>query len=190
MRLLLVHPSSLMYSEIFLRLEPSGLERVAGAARDAGHEVRVIDLRIESHASLDRQLVSFAPQAMGVSLNSLASVVPTTLPLDVFYQELVRTQAVINRKHLGLRTAVSAARVLAGNLARGHTNFARMLWRFNRVHNPRRQLADHARPVTYELPLPRRIDVGDRRQLYVHTRSGRGETGQVRPVAKGPGEPC
>ncbi len=29
MRLLLVHPSALMYSEIFLRLEPLGLERVA-----------------------------------------------------------------------------------------------------------------------------------------------------------------
>jgi hypothetical protein len=39
MRLLLVHPSALMYSEIFLRLEPLGLERVAGAARDAGHQV-------------------------------------------------------------------------------------------------------------------------------------------------------
>ena len=29
MRVLLVHPSPLMYSEIFLRLEPLGLERVA-----------------------------------------------------------------------------------------------------------------------------------------------------------------
>ena len=29
MRVLLVHPSALMYSEIFLRLEPLGLERVA-----------------------------------------------------------------------------------------------------------------------------------------------------------------
>ncbi|WP_255955048.1 hopanoid C-3 methylase HpnR [Streptomyces odontomachi] len=98
------------------------------------------------------------------------AVVPTTLPLAEFYRELVRTQAVINRKHLGLRTAVGAARVLAGNLARGQTNFARMLWRFNQVYNPRRQLADHARPVRYELPLPERLDVGDRRQLFIHTR--------------------
>jgi len=30
-RVLLVHPSALMYSEIFLRLEPLGLERVAAA---------------------------------------------------------------------------------------------------------------------------------------------------------------
>ena len=32
MRWLLVHPSSLMYSEIFLRLEPLGLEAIATAA--------------------------------------------------------------------------------------------------------------------------------------------------------------
>lgn len=36
MRVLLVHPSALMYSEIFLRLEPLGLEGVAGAARVPG----------------------------------------------------------------------------------------------------------------------------------------------------------
>ncbi|MFD7919332.1 hopanoid C-3 methylase HpnR [Streptomyces sp. NPDC059740] len=103
------------------------------------------------------------------------AVVPTTLPLADFYRELVRTQAVINRKHLGLRTALGAMRVLGGNLSRGQTNFARMLWKFNRVYNPQRQLADHRRPVRYELPLPRRLDVGDRRQLYVHSK----------PVARG-----
>ncbi|MYS56178.1 hopanoid C-3 methylase HpnR, partial [Streptomyces sp. SID6013] len=100
------------------------------------------------------------------------AVVPTTLPLERFYEELVRTQAVINRKHLGLRTAFGAARILGRNLLHGQTNFARMLWKFNQVYNPRRQLADHARPVRYELPLPERLDVGDRRRLYVHTRGG------------------
>ncbi|MEU0214822.1 hopanoid C-3 methylase HpnR [Streptomyces sp. NPDC006265] len=98
------------------------------------------------------------------------AVVPTTLPLDVFYRELVRTQAVINRKHLGLRTALGALRVLGGNLARGQTNFARMLWKFNRVYNPARQLADHHRPVRYELPLPQHLGTGNRRELYVHSR--------------------
>ncbi|MFI1935861.1 hopanoid C-3 methylase HpnR [Streptomyces purpureus] len=98
------------------------------------------------------------------------AVVPTTLPLDVFYRELVKTQAVINRKHLGLRTAAGALRVLGGNLARGQTNFARMLWKFNRVYNPARQFADHQRQVRYQLPLPQHLDVGDRRKLYVHSR--------------------
>ncbi|WNM32588.1 hopanoid C-3 methylase HpnR [Streptomyces sp. Li-HN-5-11] len=98
------------------------------------------------------------------------AVVPTTLPLEEFYRELVRTQAVINRKHLGLRTALGAAQILGRNLLRGQTNFARMLWQFNKVYNPKRQLADHRRPVRYELPLPPRLDVGDRRQLYVHSK--------------------
>ncbi|MFF0464850.1 hopanoid C-3 methylase HpnR [Streptomyces mexicanus] len=98
------------------------------------------------------------------------AVVPTTLPLARFYEELVRTQAVINRKHLGLRTAFGAARILTDRLAHGQTNFARMLWKFNRVYNPGRQLADHRRPVRYELPLPPGTPVGDRRELYIHTR--------------------
>ena len=29
-----------------------------------------------------------------------------------------------------------------------------MLWRFNSVFNPQRQLADHARPVAYQMRLP------------------------------------
>jgi hopanoid C-3 methylase HpnR len=100
------------------------------------------------------------------------AVVPTALPLDEFYRELVRTQAVINRKHLGLSAAIGAARILGANLLRGRTNFATMLWKFNRVYNPRRQLADHQRPVRYELPLPQHhlMDVADRRQFYIHTR--------------------
>jgi len=39
MRVLLVHPSPLMFSEIYLRLEPLGLERVATAIAAAGHDV-------------------------------------------------------------------------------------------------------------------------------------------------------
>jgi len=98
------------------------------------------------------------------------AVVPTTLPLDEFYRELVLTQNVINRKFLGLSTAAGAFRVLAGNLARGQTNFARMLWKFNKVYNPERQLADHQRPVRYELPQPTHVAPGNRRELYIHNR--------------------
>jgi hypothetical protein len=42
MKLLAVHPSCLMYSKIYLRLEPLGLELVAAAARKEGHEVQII----------------------------------------------------------------------------------------------------------------------------------------------------
>ena len=101
------------------------------------------------------------------------AVVPTTLPLREFYEELVRTQAVINRKHLGLRTALHMSRLIGGQLRRGQTNFLRMLWRFNRVYNADRQYGDHGRPVDYELPVPDHRELAgprDRRELYVHSR--------------------
>jgi magnesium-protoporphyrin IX monomethyl ester (oxidative) cyclase len=74
MRVLLVHPSPLMYSEIYLRLEPLGMERVAQAVRMAGHDVRIIDLQTFSHAELYAELTSFKPEAVGFSLNYLANV--------------------------------------------------------------------------------------------------------------------
>src|SRR5213075_2210536 len=42
MKFLAVHPTCLMYSKIYLRLEPLGLELVAAAARRAGHTVRLL----------------------------------------------------------------------------------------------------------------------------------------------------
>ncbi len=74
MRILLVHPSSLMYSEIYLRLEPLGLERVAQALRSAGHEVRMLDLQLFRHRDLWREVRRFRPQAVGFSLNYLANI--------------------------------------------------------------------------------------------------------------------
>lgn len=70
----------------------------------------------------------------------------------------------------GLRTVVGALRGLGANLAHRQTNFARMLWKFHSVYNPDRQYAEHNRPVRYQLPLPGRVPVGDRRELYIHTR--------------------
>src|SRR5919108_3280973 len=80
MKVLLVHPSPLMYSEIFLRLEPIGLGRVATAVRAAGHEVRLLDLQLFGHADYHREVADFAPQAVGFSLNYLANV-PEVLDL-------------------------------------------------------------------------------------------------------------
>jgi magnesium-protoporphyrin IX monomethyl ester (oxidative) cyclase len=74
MRVLLVHPSPLMYSEIYLRLEPLGLERVAAAVRAAGHEVRLLDLQIFGHADYVAELDEFKPDAVGFSVNYLANV--------------------------------------------------------------------------------------------------------------------
>src|SRR5256714_4760800 len=74
MRVLLVHPSPLLYSELYLRLEPLGLERVAAAVRAAGHEVRLLDLQVFDHADYLRELAEWQPRAVGFSLNYLANV--------------------------------------------------------------------------------------------------------------------
>lgn len=67
------------------------------------------------------------------------------MPLPRFCEELV---------HLGLAAARQVAGRLTLLLLRGQTNFARMIRRFDKVYNAERQLADHGRPVRYELPLP------------------------------------
>lgn len=94
------------------------------------------------------------------------AVLPTTLPLEEFYRQLVKTQSVIARKHLGLAAASKALGIMGRQLLHGQTNFSRMIWRFNRVYNVDRQVADHTGPVRVELPLPDQRAVG--RELYIH----------------------
>src|SRR5260370_17423781 len=74
MKLLAVHPGPLMYTKVFLRLEPLGLELAAEAARRAGHEVRLIDLQAESHSDFERWLRDWEPEAIAFSCNYLANV--------------------------------------------------------------------------------------------------------------------
>jgi hopanoid C-3 methylase HpnR len=96
------------------------------------------------------------------------AVMPTELPLEEFYRELVATQQVLNRKHLGLAALRHTLGLSARLLARGQTNFVRMLWKFSSVYNLRRQLADHERAVQYQmrLPTPHAADQSD--VVYVH----------------------
>ena len=82
------------------------------------------------------------------------AVLPTRLPLSEFYEELVKTQQVLNKKHLGWALLKATAKIAAGHLLRGQTNFVKMLWKFNSVYDPKLQLADHQRPVKYEMTLP------------------------------------
>jgi hopanoid C-3 methylase HpnR len=97
------------------------------------------------------------------------AVLPTKLPLERFYEELVKTQQVLNRKHLGLAALRATFWHSAKLLAQGQTNFIRMLWKFNSVYNPRRQAADHARPTRYPMRLPEHSGQPlVRSDLYVH----------------------
>jgi hopanoid C-3 methylase HpnR len=104
------------------------------------------------------------------------AVLPTKLPLDRFYEELVRTQEVINRKFLGVAAVAQTLGIIARQLARGQTNFVRMIWKFNSVYNARRQYSEHFRPVRYELPAPPAPAEAppERTELYIHRRAAAG----------------
>jgi magnesium-protoporphyrin IX monomethyl ester (oxidative) cyclase len=108
------------------------------------------------------------------------AVLPTRLPLHEFYRQLVQTQAVLNRKHLGF-TALRGAAAIALRLAlQGQTNFIRSLWKFSRVYHPDRQFADHARPARYLMRPPATpATPPSRTKLYVHLPLARRENQTV-----------
>jgi hopanoid C-3 methylase len=74
MRLLAVHPGPLLYTKVFLRLEPLGLELVAAAARHAGHDVRLLDLQVETHSDYWRMVGEWRPDVVAFSCNYLANI--------------------------------------------------------------------------------------------------------------------
>jgi hopanoid C-3 methylase HpnR len=102
------------------------------------------------------------------------AVLPTKLPLAEFYKELVETQRVLSRKHLGWAALRQCAGIVVRHLLRGQTNFLRMIWKFNSVYRPDLQLADHRQPIKYEIDLPPPSTATvERDGLYIHTSSGR-----------------
>src|SRR5271163_992570 len=74
MRLFCVHPGPLTYSQIFLRLEPIGLELVAAAARQAGHAVRLLDLQVDDQRAYFRTIERWQPDVVAFGCNYLANV--------------------------------------------------------------------------------------------------------------------
>ena len=98
------------------------------------------------------------------------AVLPTRLPLKRFYEELVKTQGILNRKHLGWGAIRKASGLAIRSLLRGQTNYPRMLWKWSSVYNPDRQYADHQRPVEYEIRPPRPLAAAkpSKAELYVH----------------------
>jgi hopanoid C-3 methylase HpnR len=103
------------------------------------------------------------------------AVLPTRLPLPEFYAELVKTQQVLNMKHLGWKSLAGTATIVGRHLLRGQTNFLKSLWKFNSVFNPELQLGDHRRPVTYEMAPPPEPSGGkiDPTELYILHPHGR-----------------
>jgi magnesium-protoporphyrin IX monomethyl ester (oxidative) cyclase len=77
-----------MYSKIYLRLEPLGLELVAASARKAGHEVQIMDLQTETHRDYFRLLEHWRPNAIAFSCNYLANA-PEILDLAKLSRKLL-----------------------------------------------------------------------------------------------------
>jgi len=98
------------------------------------------------------------------------AVLPTRLPLKKFYEELVKTQNVLNRKHLGVAALRATAGIAIRHLMKGQTNFVKMLWKFNSIYNPQRQYEEHLREVKYEMKPPHTHANGRPKpaDLYVH----------------------
>jgi hopanoid C-3 methylase HpnR len=104
------------------------------------------------------------------------AVLPTKLPLRKFYEELAKTQQVLQEKHLSWAAVGSAAKLSVRYLLEGQTNFVRMLWkaRFDKIHKSDRYLSDHQQSVKYKLTLPPEPTAKlDRRKLYVYPPQGR-----------------
>jgi hopanoid C-3 methylase HpnR len=106
------------------------------------------------------------------------AVLPTRLPIDEFYAELVETQRVMFTKHLGWAAIRDVTKIIGGHLIRGQTNFVSNLFKFDKVFNPALQLEDHRMPVKYQMRPP----VRDRqftnakalsKSLYIHQPLGR-----------------
>jgi hopanoid C-3 methylase len=115
------------------------------------------------------------------------AVLPTRLPLHRFYEELVKTQAVLARKHLGVAALAKTTGIVARQLLRGQTNFVKMLWKFDKVYNADRQYSEHLREVNYQLPPPAEQPApspGKRQDLYIHAPVRRRE-----PVSRSAEEP-
>jgi hopanoid C-3 methylase len=103
------------------------------------------------------------------------AVLPTRLPLPVFYRELLQTQRVLYAKHLNWHTAPGLMRVSLGLLMRGQTNFVRGMMLYPKIYNPEKMLADHAQTVRYHMPPPppRHEPVAKQAGLYIHAPRGR-----------------
>src|SRR6266436_753997 len=102
------------------------------------------------------------------------AVLPTALPLEEFYRELVETQRILSVKHLGFSALREAAGLAVDRLLHGQMNFVKMLWKFNSVYNPNLQISDHQQPVKYEISLPPdQHGKVDRQSLYIHSAKGR-----------------
>jgi magnesium-protoporphyrin IX monomethyl ester (oxidative) cyclase len=78
MKVLLVQPpqgTHFGFTNI-LRIEPLGLECVGGALEEDGHEVQIVDMRLDSWHNLQARYERFGPDAVGVAGQFMTDVFP------------------------------------------------------------------------------------------------------------------
>lgn len=78
MKVLLVQPppgTHFGFTNI-LRIEPLGLECVGGALEEVGHEVQIVDMRIDDWDALRSRYGQFGPDAVGVASQFMTDVYP------------------------------------------------------------------------------------------------------------------
>ena len=105
------------------------------------------------------------------------AVLPTRLPLREFYEELVQTQMVLGKKHMTRRNVYGGAKIALRHLLKGQTNFLRSMRKFRTAYNAEQLLADHQRPISYELRIPEAPkDKINSKSLYLHDRRSTGRS--------------
>ena len=104
------------------------------------------------------------------------AVLPTRLPLAVLSRTAAHPAGALPQAH-ELADGADASRRARANFVRGQTNFVRGIMNYNKAYNAQKMLADHARPVHYELPLPPRSatngQIAKASELYIHAPRGR-----------------
>src|SRR5256885_2337063 len=70
------------------------------------------------------------------------------------YEELVKTQSVLNRKHLGVAALRTTAGLALGAALRGQTHFLRILLEFRSVYLRHPQYSDHFNTRKYSTRPP------------------------------------
>ncbi len=107
------------------------------------------------------------------------AVLPTKLPLQEFYRELLYTQRVLYLKHFNWRTAPGRGRDFLGLLMHGQMNFLRGMTLYPSIFNHRKMLEDHARPVKYAMKPRPPVAAGAKQPVtktpgfYIHAPKGR-----------------
>lgn len=194
MKVLAVQPGPLMYTKIYLRLEPLGLELVAEAVRRAGHSVRLLDLQIEDQRDYMRLLQEWAPDAVLFSCNYMANVHEIVDLAKLSKTARPSTFIVVGGHSASFVAADFLAhgegaidcvlKGLAG--AQGHgqdcgkpspsraDEFCEDALEVHSVYNPELQLADHRRPALYEMTPPRPVrHTIDAKALFILPAKGR-----------------